>query len=98
MNDNATKRPKPACACQNKGEAQALTDSFEKKFQQYSEQPETRPGMPADQAEFAAATILIVRGMGNPCGPVYDTEGHFVGFYGIRIKPDAMSRFLGGQE
>lgn len=95
--DNATKRPKPDCTCSDKVKAQELTNSFEEKFQEYSERPETRPGMPGDEAEFAAATILIVRGMGSPCGPVYDSEGHFVGFYGIRIKPDAMSRFLGDQ-
>lgn len=97
MSDNATNRPKPICACADKQKAQELTDAFEEKFQQYSEHPETRPGMPANESEFAAATILIVRGMGNPCGPVYDSEGHFVGFYGIRIKPEAMSGFLNGK-
>lgn len=95
VSDNAAMRPKPACECSNKPDAQKMTDAFEEKFQQYSERPETRPMMPASQAEFAAATIIVVRGMGSPCGPVYDTEGHFVGFYGIRIKPEAMSKFMG---
>lgn len=95
MTDNATMRPKPACECADKGAAQELTDAFEEKFQLYSEHPEQRPGMPNGPAEFAAATIMVVRGMGKPCGPVYDSEGHFVGFYGIRIKSEAMARFPG---